>query len=520
MLIFFHELGHFLFAKLFKVKVIKFSIGMGPAILKYKGKETTYVLAAIPIGGYVSMLGQDPTAVQRPEDRGRSLNDKENWKRFLVMFAGPAFNLILPFILYFIYALFDTAHISPIIGQHSNNGPIAKSELRDGDKITSLDDIKIRYWSDLSKVLDSRAGKKIPISYERNNKEYKSYIQLTKDENTDKIKIYEYKARLGITPFRDRALVYLKEDKYKIKNFDLIEKINGKKLLFKEELKKYKDIPKLKIHVKRPKRISKELFDMFILEDVILEDVDSSFINEMLAPEMAVWSVHPDSVAKKLGIKRGDYILSVNDRKFNYWIFLQDYLSLQKNKEIKIKILRDSKIIGLSFKQKLIEAKNVSETSYYEFGVVPYIIPEASKLNPIIVSDNVLRDASSEMIYQTFLMTRLVFTAVFQLITGNLGFEHLGGPIMMYEASGIALQYGWLSLLKLMALLSINLGLLNLLPIPMLDGGHILFILVEMIRRKPVNQRFKEIASFIGLSILVILMILVFKNDIENFIFK
>jgi regulator of sigma E protease len=90
----------------------------------------------------------------------------------------------------------------------------------------------------------------------------------------------------------------------------------------------------------------------------------------------------------------------------------------------------------------------------------------------------------------------------------------------MYEASGMALQYGWLSLLKLMALLSINLGLLNLLPIPMLDGGHIIFILAEMIRRKPVNQKFKEIASFVGLSILVLVMILVFKNDIENFIFR
>ena len=520
-LIFVHEFGHFIVAKFFGVKVMKFSIGMGPKLFGFKYGETEYVVAAIPIGGFVSMLGHDPSIEITPEDEGRSLNDKKNWQRFLVMFAGPAFNLLLPFLLYFIFALFETTHLTPMIGQYSVNGPVAKAGLQSGDIITSIDKQPIRYWRDLSRVLESRAGKTMPISYLRDGKRYTATITTTKDENTDKIKIYKYKGRLGITPYFDNAIIFLENDSdYKIKNFDLITEINGEKLKSKKDLFKYKDKETINIKVKRAKRIDYTIFDLFTLEDIELKDVKTQFINELLDSEMAIWWIHPGSVASKLGLKKGDYILSVDNQIFKHWVFLQDYISLKKDKEISIKILRDGKEKSFTFKQRLIKSKHVTEKAYYEFGVVPYVINEGTEITPFIVSKTVLSDAFSEMFYQTTTMTRLVFTAVIQLVTGKLGFEHLGGPIMMYEASGMALQYGWLSLLKLMALLSINLGLLNLLPIPMLDGGHIIFILAEMIRRKPVNQRFKEIASFVGLSILVLVMILVFKNDIENFIFR
>jgi len=521
-LIFVHEFGHFIFAKLFGVKVVKFSIGMGPELLKYQGKETKYVVAMIPIGGFVSMLGHDPSIEQTEEDKGRSLADKKNWQRFLIMAAGPAFNLLLPFLLYFIYAIFSTTHLSAQVGQAGINSPAYKANLKSGDIITSIDGKRVRYWNDISRIVTPSPGKKMEIEYLRNNKKHKTYITATKDKNTDKVKTSEFVGKLGITPYLDAPVVFIKNDKdTKIKNFDLILKINGKKIKETRELEQFKNNEKINIEVLRPKPLATNLFDFFTLETIELKDVSPSFINNLLNPEMSIWWVHPGSVAAKAGFKRGDYIISVNGKTFKYWTFLQRYLTLQKDsKEMIFKVLRNNEEIEIKAKQKLIKGERVTQSSYYELGISTYFIKEANHITPYVESKTPVQDAFHEMIYQTTTMTSLVFKAVVALVTGNISFNHLGGPIMMYEASGIALSYGWLSLLKLMAILSINLGLLNLLPIPMLDGGHILFIIVESIRRKPVNQKFKEIVSFIGIMILVTVMILVFKNDIENFIFK
>ncbi len=521
-LIFVHEFGHFIFAKLFGVKVVKFSVGMGPELLKYQGKETKYVISIIPIGGFVSMLGHDPSIEATEEDKGRSLADKKNWQRFLIMAAGPGFNLLLPFLLYFIYAVFSTKHLSAQIGQAGINSPAYKANLKSGDVITSIDGKQIRYWSDISRIITPNPGKKMKVKYLRNNKLHETYITATKEENTDKIKTSKYIGKMGITPYLDAPVIFLINDNNsKIKNFDLITKINGKEIKSIKELKKFKNKETINIEVLRPKPLNLAIFDFFTLETIKLQNVSTKFINNLLNPEMSIWWVHPGSVASKAGFKKGDYILSVNGKKFKYWTFLQHYLTSQKDKnELVFKILRNGQEIEIKTKQRLIKGERVTQSSYYELGISPYFIREANQIIPYIESKTPVSDAFSEMIYQTTHMTSLVFKAVIALVTGNISFNHLGGPIMMYEASGIALSYGWLSLLKLMAILSINLGLLNLLPIPMLDGGHILFIIVESIRRKPVNQKFKEIVSFIGIMILVTVMILVFKNDIENFIFK
>ena len=520
-LIFVHEFGHFIFAKLFNVKVVKFSIGMGPEILKYQGKETKYVISVIPIGGFVSMLGHDPSIEQTEEDKGRSLNDKSNWQRFLIMVAGPVFNLILPFFLYFIYAILTTTHLSSQVGQVSINSPAHEAKLQSGDIITSIDNHKIKYWSDISRIVSNRPGKKMPVSYIRSGKAYKTQLTATKEENTDKIKTSEFVGKLGITPYLDSPIIFFNNETNLIKSFDLITKINGKKIKSTQELYKFKNTEKIDIELLRPIALNTNIFDFYTLETVILKQVSTDFIKKMLNPDMAIWWVHPGSVAKKAGFKKGDYILSVNGKKFKYWAFLRHYLTKQKDKnEITFKILRNNQEIEIKATQELVKGERVTQSSYYELGISTYFIKEASNIVPYIKSKTPFSDAISEMMYQTTHMTSLVFKSVIALVTGNISFDHLGGPIMMYEASGIALSYGWLSLLKLMAILSINLGLLNLLPIPMLDGGHILFIIVETIRRKPVNQKFKEVVSFIGIMILITVMILVFKNDIENFIFK
>ena len=521
-LIFVHEFGHFIFAKLFNVKVVKFSIGMGPAIFKIKGKETQYVIAPLPIGGFVSLLGHDPSLEVTEENKHRSLGSKAPWQRFLIMFAGPLFNLLLPFLLYFLYALFDTTHLAPIMGQVDKNNAAYASGIRNGDTILEIDGKKIRYWDEISEIISKYPEKTISIKYLQNGKVISTNITPVKEENKDKIKLDEYVGKIGITPYKDSSIVFFENDsEYLIKNFDVIVSVNDTPVKTMESLKSFKDKGTLKITLLRAKPLNTNIFDLFTLERIELSNVDSNFINKLINPEMAVWWVHPGSVAQKAGFKKGDYILSVDGKSYNNWVFLQNYLTKQKDeKEITFELLRNGEKLNISLKQRLIEADGITENSYYELGIVPYFSREASELYPYVKSETVFIDAINSSVTETIKMTQLISLAVIQLVTGQLDFNHLGGPIMMYEASGLALEYGWVSLFKLMAVLSINLGLLNLLPIPMLDGGHILFILAEMIRRKPVNQRFKEITSFIGLMLLILVMILVFKNDIENFIFK
>ncbi len=522
-LIFVHEFGHFLFAKIFGVKVIKFSIGMGPEIIKYQGKETRYTISLLPIGGYVSLLGHDPTVEVTEENKHRSLPSKANWQRFLIMFAGPAFNLLLPFLLYFIFALFETQHVASIVGQVNQNGPAGIAGIKSGYTITEVNGEKVKYWEHFSRKISQFPGVPVSMKLHNGEKEFSVMITPTKEESREKISINEYEGKIGVTPYGDSFIMFFESDKeFLIKNFDTITHINGKRVENKEEIYSLKNIQDIeKLTILRPERLNIPLLDFFTLKKIELENIPPNFISSLLSHEMAVWWVHPSSVAQKAGFKIGDYILSVNGEIFSHWVFLQNYLEKQKDSnEIVFKIKRDGEILEIKTTQKLIKGDEVTGNPYYELGIVPYFIPESTPMLKIITSDSVVSDAISEMWYQTKTMTQLVFTAVVKLVTGNLSFKHLGGPIMMYEASGIALEYGWLSFLKLMAILSINLGLLNLLPIPMLDGGHILFILAEAIRRKPVNQRFKEITSFIGLVSLILLMILVFKNDIENFIFK
>lgn len=522
-LIFAHEFGHFIFAKIFGVKVLKFSIGMGPELIKFQGKETRYVIAIIPIGGYVSMLGHDPSLEAEPEDYGRSLSDQANWKRFLIMFAGPAFNLLLPFLLYFVYAVFSTQHLAAQIGQVDPNSPAAKVGIKSGAEILSINGEKTRYWYELARIITAHPGETIPITYRQDGKEYQKEITPNKDKNTERIKLTPFHGKIGITPYYDGPQIFMLNDRdSKIKNFDLIRSINGKKIETMSELKNYHGKGVVDIEVLRSERLKMNVFDIFKVNTVKLTGVSLDFRSKLRSPEMGVWWVHPGSVAEKAGFKQGDYIQSVDGITYPNWVFLQSYLIKQQDKkELSFLVIRGGQKLTLKVKQKLVASENdIRFTPYYELGVVPYFIKEGSKIIPIITSKDVVGDALTETWYNTLQMTEMVFTAVVQLFSGELSLKHLGGPIMMYEASGIALQYGWLSMLKLMAIISINLGLLNLLPIPVLDGGHILFIIAESIRRKPVNQKFKEVTSFIGLMILILLMIFVFKNDIENFILK
>ena len=340
LLIFFHELGHFLAAKLFGIRVETFSFGFGPRLIGIKGKITDYRLSAIPLGGYVKMKGEGLDDQVPPEEQRYSFSHQALWKRMLIVFCGPLFNFLFALLVFFL-VFFSRGQmvLTNEIGETKPNFPAYQAGLRAGDRIIEVAGKPVVSWKELPPLIRKHPNRPISILFERGQQRF----------------------RVEVTPVSSL-----------VKN------------IFGEE--------------------SRE----------------------------AVIGITPAGkfVSKDLGL-----LESIRDATIQTW--------------------------------------NISE------------------------------------------MTVL---SIVKLIQRKVPLDTLGGPIMIAQMAGQQAQEGWVNLIFFAALLSINLGILNLLPIPILDGGHLLFFGLEGILRRPISIRKRELAQQVGMFILVLLMVFVFYNDILRII--
>lgn len=335
-LIFFHELGHFLVARLFGVGVEKFSLGFGPRLFGKKIGKTDYFLSAIPLGGYVKMVGEEPDAEIDPADIPFSFTHKHVLKRILIVAAGPFFNLLLAAIIFFgVFNAYGIFILKPTIGEVQEGGPAHKSGLKKGDLIVAIDGIPIEKWEDMSQIIGESKGKNLVASVRRG----------------------ESTLALNIVP-----------------------ELRTDKNLFGEEIKRY-------------------MIGVTASGDMLPKDLN------------------------------------------------------------------------------LIQAFSMSIT-------------------------------------QTYKISKLTVLSIVKLIQGTLSTETLGGPIMIAQMAGAQAKAGVANLLYFIALISVNLGILNFLPIPVLDGGHLFFFGIEAVTGRPVSTRVREIAQQAGIFLLLFLMVFVFYNDI------
>ncbi|UCD82038.1 MAG: RIP metalloprotease RseP [Desulfobacterales bacterium] len=341
-LIFFHEFGHFIIARLFGVGVEKFSLGFGPRLLGKKIGITDYRLSAIPLGGYVKMVGEEPDDNVEPADIPMSFTHKHVAKRMLIVAAGPVFNLLLAVIIFCsIFLVSGLFILKPSVGAVRDGSPAQAAGLQKGDVITSIDDTAISSWDEMAEIINASKGKKLAITVRR--------------EDADRL--------LQVAP-------------------DLVTTKN----IFGEDIERY--------------------------------------------------------------------------------------------------------VIGIT----------ASGDSYNK------------KLNPF--------QAVAESLIQTYRVAELMVVIIGKLLTGEISTDTIGGPIMIAQMAGDQAKAGVSNLIFFIALISINLAIINLLPIPVLDGGHLLFFTIEAIKGKPVSIKVREIAQQIGLCILILLMILVFYNDITRLFFS
>lgn len=429
-IIFIHELGHFLFAKILGVRILKFSLGFGPRIIGKKYGDTEYLISSVPLGGYVKMLGENTDDELSEEDKPYAYNNQPVWKRVIIVSSGPIFNLAFAVFLFIVIFLSGIPTPYPYIGKIVENSPAAKAGFATGDKVLAIDGHVIQSWDEIDTSLNESAGKSLLF----------------------KIK-------------RDQEIIELA----------VIPVSKSDKNIFGEG-EKYWDI------------------GIFPLVYPV--------IGEVVEGERA----------EAAGMKKGDRIIEIDGTPIKTWQDMTAIVHSNPENQLNFKIERDNRIMELSITPKgktlyspgdeaqefgIIGIKHIGNDFIKKYGILEAVSLGLEKTRDIIV---------------------LTFVVIIKLIQRVLPVDIIGGPIFILQMAGEQASRGLLDFIFFMAVININLGILNLLPIPVLDGGHIVFLGIEAIRRKPLNEKIIAISQRVGIAIIIIIMVFAFYNDIMRII--
>jgi regulator of sigma E protease len=426
-LIFFHELGHFLVAKQAKVGVLKFSLGFGPKVVGVKRGETEYLLSALPLGGYVKMIGEDP-GDPSPEatDPARSFSKKSVGTRSLIILAGPMANLILPVVIFWgIFTFVGQSYLLPVAGSPEKDSPAERAGLMVGDRIQAIDGQPIERWDQLEAAERASSGRPLSLSILRDGRAVEARVAPQAQKTWD---------------------------------------------IFGQEIEVW---------------------------DLGTHPLVSTRIGQVL----------PGQVAQQAGIRGGDRVVAVNGSPVGEWDQLAKIIHGSPGKSLILAIERDGQRQEVEVTPRA--TKSPGSAGGEEIGLIgigPSPESHLRRLNPI--------SAVWAGAMKTLDLSVLVVTGFVKLIQAKISPSTIGGPILIAQMAGEVAQRGIIELLSFTALLSINLAILNLLPIPILDGGHLLFSLIEWLRGKPVSLRKRELAQQVGMVLLVGLMVFAFYNDI------
>lgn len=532
-LIFVHELGHFLFAKAFGVKVLTFSLGFGPKILKLHGRETEYCVSILPLGGYVKMLEESKSDIVLPEDRRRTFESLSLYKRVIIVLAGPVMNLVFPILLYFSVFVSDGPFLPPTIGVVLPDHP-AEGKLLPGDRIMSVGGEEIGTFDELKRIVGKNPGKPLRFKVFRENKYVEIEITVGDTIQRRELDIVERLGTVGIQPSPPAPVIGVTNSEspaYRagLRTFDFITHVGG------APVRRYMDLETtlgenagetLPITYLRPTVLHDALgglAEVAVFEPGVVAltpDASGSTPLERTGIELAdvyVAIVPEHSVFYKAEMRPGDKILRLDGEPIPAWSTFCERLLVEPDKphRIEFQAARDGRT-----RSGTIQLRREEFTDEHGQSFERYVLPLQHWV-PVAPEERVshpapIRYAFDKAVGETLDMTRLVLVSIVRLIQGRVSLSSLSGPITIYQVAGQEGRKGTDYFLWAMALISINLGLFNLLPIPALDGGHLMFFVIEAVTRKPLPLRARELAHIIGMAILIGLMLLAFKNDVER----
>ncbi len=537
LLIFVHELGHFAVAKWFGVRVETFSLGFGKKILSFKRGDTTYCLSLIPLGGYVKMYGDDPTADVPESERKYAFLKKPVSQRIWIVLAGPLMNLFFAIVVFTAIAGIGTEMSGPFLGDIADGSKAFNSGFRSGDKIVQVAGQTTPTWQHLNEQIEKAAGRAVEVVVERAGEAQplKFDVSVPYGENEN---IFSKDRQVGVIPgFTQESrstLLGVKSPespaaKAGVQSLDLLVAVGDQKVNYWRELQpalfkamaggaesiaiQVRDISKpdtpentrtLQVAVPKGWDEKTNLADWIGIESA----------------ELYIYQIKKDSPADKAGLQPKDRVIRIGNDDIHAW---NDVLTRVKGFDtttegLDFTVLRNGEEKTMKIRPEMTELMTLKgqEEKRFTVGIVSGFLPAGADTVFYRITNPV--EMVQRGLEQTAKWTEFVVMSLVRLVEGEVSAKNIGGIITIGRVASHSFAAGLSAFLNIMGVISINLFLLNLLPIPVLDGGHLVFYAYEGIRGAPMSMRKMELAQQVGLMLLMILMVFAFYNDITNWI--
>jgi regulator of sigma E protease len=526
-LIFVHELGHFLAAKACGIRVLKFSLGFGSPVgigrfrLRWTRGHTEYLVGWIPLGGFVKMLGESPDPESAPELAAHpeeTLEAKPLWQKLFVIFAGPAMNLLLPVLIYTGILAVGFPQANSVIGEVEADSPAAAAGLQLNDRVTAIDGAPVQWWRQIDDAFSAHTSGELAIQYERDGVQQTAQLSLESRDESDPFGEPVAVGWSGLHHSRPQAIVALTDralPAYRVglHTGDLVTEVAGQPVAdwyaFAEAYAAAGRSGEVAIALER------ENAEVLKLQVPALGDLASLGV---IRADVLIAEVSDGSPAAEVGLRSGDLIQSIDGLPAHSFESFADSVGASGGARLVLGILRDGEALQVSVAPAQVQTDLTGfgiEVPRYRIGIkgrnllaVRGSIGFERVLNPLV--------AVPRATAMTIEITHLFLRGLGKLITGDVPHNQLSGPIGIAEIAGKALERGWMDYLQTLILISINLGILNLLPIPLLDGGQAVVFLVEGVRNERLSLRTREFVQQIGFTMLVVIMGLAFWNDIAR----
>lgn len=500
-LIFFHELGHFLFARLFGVRVEVFSIGFGPKIFKFVKNGTQYAISLIPLGGYVKMFGDDPFSEVElsPEEKKVAFNHKSKWARFWIVFGGPLANLILAYCLYVGLLVGGEKVPETKVGVVAEKSFLYEKGLKTGDVLVGINDEKVTSFDDLN----IKGSNVETIKVRRNDENLELQVGLPLQKFIDEF--------VQITPLVRKPIFLNKEGEKFLVSFSETPKIDATSL---EEMN---DTFSGQAYIyKLLEKDGKDEIDLSSKSEIKAVKGENliSILNslEFYSIDLSVRNIVMSSAADKAGIRKGDVLVSLNGESlFSFEELRRNLQKVEDGKSVEVGVLSSGKI---EKKTLTPEVKEIDGKKAKIIGIESAVAFIQPKL--ITVKSEGFGDAIIGGFERTWDGIQKTFAGYAKLITREVALNNIGGPLAIGKVASDSFNISLSMFFRLMAIISINLGLINLFPIPVLDGGHIMLLLFEVVNGGPVSRRKLELAQRFGMSVLFLLMFVALFNDFSR----
>ncbi len=526
LLIFVHEMGHFLVAKFYKVKIEVFSLGFGKKILQYKKGDTVYCLSLIPLGGYVKMYGDDLSAEISDEQKSVAFLHKPVGQRIAIVLAGPLMNLFFAFLIFTLIAFSGEPRLSAKLGDIHNSSKAYQVGFRSGDTIMSISDKPIKTWSEAQAIIQKNFNKLLPFQIKRKNTSINVSVTpllgdnpniLSPDEKIGQIEGLSTKSRSSVVAIKSHQSPAFIAG---IRTGDLIKKINAVDIHHWRELRQSFNKASFPITVTLD-RIDFEKEEATTFSVVLNRPLSKKNIFAQLGfddPDLYLQRVIAHSPAQKAGLLTGDRLVSINNKTITSWKDVVSSISSfnKEKKPIHITVQRKGKQFTFNIFPKITRQMNRQgfEENRYTVGIAPFIISSIPSIitvketNPI----NALWLGATRT-WDVTVMTALSFVRLFQ---AKISPKNIGGILSIGQIASQSFKTGWIQFLQIMAVISVNLFIINLLPVPVLDGGHLLFFSIEAIRGGPISLKKMLVAQQIGVILLMSLMAFALFNDFSR----